>query len=326
MSSLFDPSTSNPFTTLKNSTIVSNATSNINNFYQNAVNNKTLYIGLFAVIIFTIITAYLLYAYLGRQLFSKIKITVQDTKLPIMGTTLSKFKTDELKNNNGNRRSISFWIYINDMNKFKDLYKNVICLSGNGDDFQPYNSSPHIFLDKTNNTMFIRFSKTSESEKHLNNNEQLHEYLQQGISIDYIPLQRWVHICIVCNSSTFKTTLYAYVDAELVKTISHGDKFKLSNINSLYDKVNEDSNYYHTKKSELNNIDISKTGFLYVGGSINNIKYGGGFSGLISLVSIYNYELNQQDINKIYNDGPISGFLAKLGLGLYGVRNPIYKL
>ena len=32
------------------------------------------------------------------------------------------------------------------------------------------------------------------------------------------------------------------------------------------------------------------------------------------------------DIYNDYNAGPIDSIFAKLGLGLYGVRNPIYKI
>jgi hypothetical protein len=69
------------------------------------------------------------------------------------------------------------------------------------------------------------------------------------------------------------------------------------------------------------------TGYLYVGNSRDYSKgIGPGFYGLLSSFTSYNYELNQQDIYSIYNDGPITGFLAKLGLGAYGVRSPVYKL
>ena len=80
-------------------------------------------------------------------------------------------------------------------------------------------------------------------------------------------------------------------------------------------------------RANLNNLNLNTTGYLYVG---NNRDFtngvGPGFSGLLSSFSSYNYELNQQDIYNIYNEGPVTGFWAKLGLGSYGVRNPVYKL
>jgi hypothetical protein len=77
----------------------------------------------------------------------------------------------------------------------------------------------------------------------------------------------------------------------------------------------------------LNNLNLNMTGYLYVGNSRDYSKgIGPGFYGLLSSFTSYNYELNQQDIYSIYNDGPITGFFAKLGLGSYGVRSPVYKL
>jgi hypothetical protein len=115
-------------------------------------NNSTLYIGLFAVIIITVIIAILLYSFLGWQLFSKIEQTVSDTKMPIVGTKSSKFKAEIADTANGIRRSFSFWIYINDMNKYAGQYKNVLALSSDTNTFSPAKSSPHIFLDKDNNS------------------------------------------------------------------------------------------------------------------------------------------------------------------------------
>jgi len=79
---------------------------------------------------------------------------------------------------------------------------------------------------------------------------------------------------------------------------------------------------------DISDIDLNVSGYLYIGASdvIANNDYSTGFSGVVSSFCSYNYELNQQDIYNIYKSGPISGFLAKLGLGLYGLRNPVYKL
>ena len=319
------------------SSIVSNATESIRNFYDTSFNNNTLFIGLFVVIVFTIIIAYLLYTYIGTLLFAKIKSTVSDTKVPVIGTKISKFTAELAKNANGSRKSFSFWIYINDMTKYKGQYQTIAAVSSDGEiTYNIESCSPYIFLDKNNNTLFFRFTKLDDKEynksfKQINTLADLNNFMKTGISIDYVPMQRWVHIAIVCNSSTFKTTLFAYVDGELVKTLSNDENIKL--IGYDYDETASCATNTINKicvknnKSELNNININMTGYLYVG----NVRdysdgIGPGFYGLLSSFTTYNYELNQQDIYNIYNDGPISGFLAKLGLSSYGVRSPIYKL
>lgn len=294
-----------------------NSSSQITNYYNNMSSNSSLYIGLFAVIIITVIIAILLYTFLGWQLFSKIEQTVSDTKIPIIGTKSNKFKAEIADTANGVRRSFSFWIYINDMNKYAGQYKNVIALSSNTNKFTPNLSSPHIFLDKTNNSMYIRFCKktpgaTSSECSNIKSDLDLRAYMKQGIYIKYVPIQRWVNIVIVCNTDSFNTSLYAYVDGDLSTTVVNEQKaVKVGpvDIDTL----------------DLNDIDINMSGFLYVGAD-NTGDCGPGFSGLISNFTSFNYELNAKDIYNIYNKGPINGLLARLGLAAYGVRSPIYKL
>ena len=334
-------SPSNPiFDVFKSDSIVTSTTDSIRNLYDMSFNNNTLFIGLFVVIVVTVLIAYLLYTYIGTQLFAKVKSVVSDTKVPVMGTKLTKFNAELAKNANGSRKSFSFWIYINDMTKYKGQYQTVAAVSSDGDNkYNIESCSPYIFLDKNNNTLFIRFTKLDDKEynnkiKQIVSPSNLHEFMQSGISIDYVPIQRWVHIAIVCDSNTFKTTLYAYVDGDLVKTLSHGEAFKLAGYTSNYTDTTCAANVgslicakAEANLAELQNLNINMTGYLYVG----NVRdysdgIGPGFYGLLSSFTSYNYELNQQDIYSIYNEGPITGFLAKLGLSSYGVRSPVYKL
>ena len=98
--------------------VITNATSNVKSIYYSMSNNSTLFIGLFAVVVITVIIAALLYSYLGWTLFSKVENSVDGTKIPILGTELNKFVANVNNTANGTRRSFSFWIYINDMNKY----------------------------------------------------------------------------------------------------------------------------------------------------------------------------------------------------------------
>ena len=309
--------TSGIFDVLSKNDVMSSATSRINSMYYSLSENSTLFFGLLAVIVITVIIAALLYMYIGWQLFAKVQNTVEDTKIPVVGTELTKMITNIDSTSNGNRRSYSFWIYINDMNKYRGQFKNVLGLTNDSTDFYTTNASPHIFLDDKSNTMYIRFAKKYDTSINktcgtYKTDDLLAIYMQQGIEIKYVPLQRWVHIAIVCNADSYRTTLYAYLDGDLIKTIASGDIFKLSK--NTIEKI-----------ADLSDINLDTSGFLYVGGNPNSIC-GSGFSGLVSSFTTYNYELNNKDIYSIYNKGPITGLLASLGLGAYGVRSPIYKL
>lgn len=294
----------------------SNAINNIRNFYDKSLNNNSMFIGLFIVIIIAILIAYTLYTYIGAALFSKIRNVVQDTRIPVVCTKLNKFEAKIDTTGNGGRRSYTFWIYINDMNTYRGQYKHVLGLSYNGEKYVPEKCSPHVFLDKEDNKLYIRFNNKSDDKSTIvfnQNDENIKNYMINGLIIPYIPLQRWVHISIVCNTNSFNSYISTYVDGDLVKTLNDGDKyndFKSTDITVNY-----------------KNIDLNVSGFLYTG---NTEGYdgvsGNGFSGLISKFTSFNYELNQMDIYNDYNSGPIDGILAKLGLGLYGIRNPIYKI
>jgi len=300
--------------------VITNATSNVKSMYYSMSNNSTLFIGLFAVVVVTVIIAALLYTYLGWTLFSKVENSVDGTKIPILGTELNKFVANVTNTANGTRRSFSFWIYINDMKKYKGQFKNVLGLISDNTEFATNKCSPHIFLDNENNSMYVRFTNRYETDNQkkcfdISTDNKLRNYIAQGIEIKYIPLQRWVHIAIVCNTDTFKTTIYAYVDGDLVNTRYDKEIFSLS-------KSRDPAG---TSTAELSDINLNTSGFLFVGSNPDNIC-GPGFSGLITNFTTYNYELNNKDIYTIYNKGPINGLLAALGLGAYGVRSPIYKL
>ena len=285
----------------------------MNNAISNLQENNLIYIGLFVVILLCILTIYFLYNMIGKFLFLKEGKTVYKTTVPVLCNKASTLEANFAKVGNGNRRSYSFWLYIYDISKNYTKYKTVAAVSdiddyANKNSTTYLNASPHIFLDQTNNSMYCHFfnkDNLSSMPASFNNVTlgNIDDYMKSGIKIDYIPLQRWVHVAFVVNADSFSTSIYAYVDADLVKTVRNNVDGK-----------------------KLNNINLDRTKYLLVGGENSNTNNGPGFSGLISNFSSYNYDLNQSDIVNIYKQGPVNGFLQYLGIGMYGVRNPIYKL
>lgn len=180
----------------------------------------------------------------------------------------------------------------------------------------------------------------------------------RGITIDYIPLQRWVHVGIVVNEDLNGGTITAYIDGQLQSEVNRQTPLKIDNPNvkmsytasgspvlSAITTVNNNSIQLTVNtqglsattssktatdssiKPEFNikTIDLDHKGDIYIGGSLSS-AVGAGFSGLISKIQFFNYDLNAQDIYNNYLKGPIDNLLAKMGLPPYGVRNPIYKL
>lgn len=119
--------------------------------------------------------------------------------------------------------------------------------------------------------------------------------ITSGITVPYIPMQRWVHVAVVVNEQVNGGTLTVYVDGEQVNQIVNaGTMFVLNG-----------------------------SGEIMLGA---DAQQGLGFEGLISYLTFWNYDLNIVDVYEDYRRGPIRSLLAKLGLGAYGVQSPVYKL
>ncbi len=268
--------------------------------------------GLIFVVFLCLFVSYGLYVVISSSLFNQSKIVIQGTKVPVVCNVSNTFEIQSFnKSGNGKRRSFTFWIYINDLNKYNGSYKHVWHI---GDQKDIKNGSPFVFMDAVENKLYVRFAAVDNdtftstmTSIQTMTQIQLNQFMQQGIVIPYVPIQRWVHIAVVVNENSNGGTIVAYVDGDISKIVTSGE-------------IRENGT-----KLKLTNLDLDKVGQLYVGGSTDSL-FGVGFSGLISKVSMFNYDLNDRDIYNDYNEGPLSGFLSSLGLANYGLRSPIYKI
>ena len=309
---------------------------------QNIGNKPETIIGLIVVIIFAGIVAWLMYRFVTQTVFNQSKLVVSETKLPVLCNKLNKFTLDyKLPSGNGLKRTYTFWIYIKDM--AHQYFKNVLYI---GSETQLKDRSPQIFLDKQKNKLFIRFSKKQDFYKTDGYQDSIEwgdddggpsidgffqegaesalgpytskfkNYMKQGVCIEYVPIQRWVHIGIVINDYGTSTggSIATYVDGDLVGIAGHGETMR---------GLGEDLDGVH--KYDITNLELDKNDYLVVGGE-HDPDTTPGFAGLLCKFTMFNYDLNDRDIHNNYNEGPIDNFMAKLGLGAYGVRSPIYKI
>jgi hypothetical protein len=278
----------------------------------------TVVMGLIFVILLCFFVAFGLYVLISQSIFNQSKLVIPGTKVPIVCNSYTKYSIENFnKSGNGLRRSYTFWIYINDLNKFNGSYKHVFHIGNAPGDITA--ASPYVFLDKFENKLYVRFASREDTYKRLypnsistaqsfNTIDQKNTFLEQGIEVPYVPIQRWVHIAIVVNETTNGGTIAAYVDGDLSKIITTNDILDGGGFVKVRDLL------------------LDQTGDLHVGGSISSDSIGVGFSGLISKVTMFNYDLNDRDIIANYNEGPLDGFLSSLGLANYGLRSPIYKI
>jgi len=302
------------FASYANNASINNARSTFSSMIT--FNENMFYFILFVFIIMAIV-AYVLYYIITDDILYQQKLEVEGTNVPIICNELSEFKIDKtLNNSNGIKRSYGFWIYINDITKYSGKYRHIAHLgnsSGNSVG-EIKNSTPYIFLDKQQNSIHVRFAPkddnldTSERLNDIEDAESLLTYKGKrcGITIKYVPIQRWVYIVIVISDIN-GGLIYTYIDGELTEI----DRGKHSENKLLLHEFNFET----------------KPGSLFVGGNISNSLINmSGFSGLLSKFSIYNFDLNKNDIYKEYNRGPLNGLLTSLGIVSYGLRNPVYKI
>ena len=344
INSLFNsPATTNITNTVTSA--VKNTASNVKNTVKYSMENfgskPEAIIGLIVVIIFAGIVALLMYRFVTHTVFNQSKLVVSETRMPVLCNKLNKLTLDyKLPSGNGLKRTYTFWIYIKDM--AHQYFKNVLYI---GSENQLKDRSPQIFLDKQKNKLFIRFSKKQDfyntnsgyidSIEWGNNNggpsierffgegleteaysSVFKQYMQQGVCIEYVPIQRWVHIGIVINDYGTSTggSIATYVDGDLVGIAGQGETMR---------GLGEDLDGVY--KYDITNLELDKNDNLIVGGE-HDPDTTPGFAGLLCKFTMFNYDLNDRDIHNNYNEGPIDNFMAKLGLGSYGVRSPIYKI
>jgi hypothetical protein len=315
--------------------IVSKAVSNISientkEAIMNAVSDSSssLYLIIFLLFLSAII-CYILYYIITDSLLTQQRILIPGTEMPVICTEMSEhvFK-QTLESGNGKKRSYSFWIYIFDLSPAEGQFRHVAHITASDKKYNIQNSSIHIVLDSLVNKLHVRFAlSSSDTEKaqmggdkmNLDNASDLGNYRKAsdgtatGFSINYIPIQRWVHVAFVINDIG-GGSITTYIDGNFVNTIDNTNR-----------GTNDD--YLETgAKLDINKLKLEHSGALYVGGEHSSDKVPIGFSGLISKFTINNYDLNRNDIYKEYSAGPLKGVLASMGLTSYGIRNPIYKL
>ena len=315
------------------------------------VREKTAKYGLMIMValvvgVLLLILAYILYVYLSAKLSNKITVMIPDSRIPRRGTELTKLDGSMIPApGNGNRMTYSFWIYIYDINKYA-VENDVRHVMHFGEE-STVGASPSIWLDGKLNKMYIRFDKRTDTQTNpptgfsdrlkilmrsgstdpekvsnagipANTNVKFDDAVKidlakRGITIDYIPMQRWVHVVVLVNETVNRGYISVYLDGELVKTVSSKEKENLSTVGK-------------SVSYNFQDLNLAKAGSIYVGGDIYSDNVARGFSGIVSKIMVSNYDLNGVEIKKIYMDGPVDNLSSKLGLPAYGVRSPIYRL
>lgn len=339
---------SRPMETIKETT--SNAIESVRSFSATRVGITvlTLIVGLAILVIVGLI----IYWLIRNNLINRRTYLLQESKIPIIGTAVQQLDGTSIPNSgNGKRQTISFWIYIYNPEYSPGAIKHVLHRGQKSDG--PLTSGPYIYLDETANKLHVIYTTVNQADILKNGNDDYNDIVQtggsssktflsnngklalaeavHGVTVDYIPVQRWVHVAIVTNESVNGGSFTVYVDGELVKT---------KNINTQNNPIKLDGTIMPqpgasstftprpdpiVPRLNISSVDLDHKGDVFVGGSTSD-EIGIGFSGMVSKIRFSNYDLNAQDVYSEYLNGPIDSLLAKMGLAAYGVRSPIYKI
>ena len=277
---------------------------------------------LLLVILFGIFVFVLVYLLILYNRPSLLNYTLAPTPKKMDADTIKQLpNTDKLPTlSNGREYAYSFWVYLESV-KTDGNYNLVFLRSPNNDSNYLNNANPIVYLDKNSNKMVIKVRTASADTityenldsviegEGTNNPVTFHNdnCKYATFKIDYVPLQRWVNIIINVNNNMLAVIMDGAVHSTRV--------------------LNEDND--KCPGESASKLVSPTTGSIMIGNiseEINNLPAADGF---ISRVQFFNYSLKTPGhIKKIYNAGPVKsvGILQKLGLPLYGIRNPLYRI
>lgn len=257
---------------------------------KDAMGGSALRVSAISVLIFVIVIAAVVWVFMSYIRPTR-GVTVSGTKSPVNGQVLNVIDIPPIKMTNGISASVSFWLYIHDATKYAGSPRHILHIGG-PDMVKPYNSTSEATMINEKDALKVFMGE--------NDTKLTVSFGSAKVDIPYIPLQRWTHICVTISDTNVNAggQVTAYADGIQVSQATH--------IMQGAQAVSVNTNLYGT---------------LYVGG--DHVK-GTPFSGLLGQTTLFNYELNTRDINRVYRNGPVAG-LSKYGLA-WGIRAPIYKL
>lgn len=280
--------------------------------------DNLLLVILFGVFIFVLVYLLILY---NRP--SLLNYTLTPTPIKMNKDAIKNLpNTDKLPSlSNGREYAYSFWIYLDSIN-MNDNYNLVFLRGPNSDGNYLQNANPIVYLDKNSNKMVVKIRtaladsmqdytdldsviETSDTNEETTFHQDNCKYAT--FKIDYVPLQRWVNIIVNVNNNMLAVIMDGSIHSTRV--------------------LNEDNT--ECTGDATSKVVSPTTGNIMVGNieeDTNNLPAANGY---LSRLQFFNYSLKTPaHISKIYEAGPVKsvGILQKLGLPLYGLRNPLYRI
>ena len=253
----------------------------------------------------------------GKQLLKK------PVKLDELSSPLVVEAGDIPKPVVGREYTYSFWLYVDTFSQTSGVPKMIFYRGTSIVD-----ANPIVMMDGQNNSMYLvlrtqgsnltnsagidytdRPQNILDRSYFLKTGDTANTHKHMIITIDYVPMQRWIHVTMV-------------VDNKLVTTFIDGEIYSVKTTDE-YKMLKEPERDQRGNTVDYNLI-IEKTE-----GAVNVGKFGTAVppGSYLSNLEFFNYAISINDVKRIYKNGPFSkNFLAMLGISSYGVRSPVYKI
>ncbi len=281
------------------------------------------------VLIFVIVIIYVSFKIRSSNLQGK-RLTSQPYKLDALAKPVQIVNADIPATVVGLEFSYCFWVYVANLEQTSTTNTSsnhkIIWFRGPVGD-KLTSANPVVLVDGTNSKMYIVLKTTNSSLSatpgipyendltliterncfldttaatcNMSDTENRHVIM----SIDYVPIQRWVHVAFT-------------VDNKLITLYLDGDIYSVKSVDEFKSQKNLASSLVLDKS--LGDIWVGKNPAIANGNTLN---------GYLSRLEFYNYSMSVNDVRDSYNAGPYKkSWLSYVGLGDYGVRAPIYKL
>jgi hypothetical protein len=259
---------------------------------------------LIALIMIVIIVVYIVYR-IKRSDLANVVIVKNSMRLFNMQETY-KFDAHNLPPTlNGQEYTYSYWLYLVEYPPM-DSNALLFCRGGSGQD--ALRSNPVISLDKGTNRLYVSVKTTMplpDAPADEEGNSSLEAVLKTNRSgylssaIEYVPLQRWVHIVFTVQDNL----LTLYMD---------GDIYTVANIFDM------------PRPGDKRPVFAGTAGDVFVGPLPNLPTQPRAF---IGKMQFYNFALMHKDVRSLYAEGPMNqSMLGRMGLPEYGIRTPIYRM
>jgi len=212
----------------------------------------------------------------------------------------------------GTEFSYSLWMYI-------DSYDitgrpKLIMYCGEGTTFD--SASPIFYMDPNYNSLHVLVkTKSIQADETIKKDRSLDtihksthcDYIR--LSIEYVPTQRWINATLVVDNEYVQL----FMDGELRKVVDVTEKTII--------QPNQINSTPVTCDQRVVSSGIGSKVFSGRKGAQEAVD------GYLSKIKFFNYAVTVDHAKMIYNTGPLEQrLLSRLGLPLYGIRNPFYSI